>query len=341
MPVMQNLPPSPPPLRLIILLSILLSAAMAALLLLPSGLPRRPAPVNPDASTAAMAKNGNDSTWQAPDTAGIPSTEEGRLIRYGRELIANTSIYLGPKGKIAAISNGMNCQNCHLDAGARPYANSFAAVAATYPKYRDRSGRVESIEFRINECMERSLNGRKMDSAGREVRAMVAWFNWIGKGVSKGHRPPGAGTVELPFLAREADTAKGRIIYVAKCQSCHGATGEGLLNAGATAYTYPPLWGDHSYNVSAGLYRISRLSGFIKYAMPFGSSHTNPLLADEEAWDLAAFINGQPHPKKFFSYDWPAKKTKPVDYPFGPYTDSFPERQHKYGPFAPIVKGRH
>jgi thiosulfate dehydrogenase len=27
---------------------------------------------------------------------------------------------------------------------------------------------------------------------------------------------------------------------------------------------------------------------------------------------------------------------KPVDAPYGPFADKFPETQHKYGPFAPI-----
>ncbi len=75
----------------------------------------------------------------------------------------------------------MNCQNCHMAAGTVPFGNSFFAVAATYPKYRERSGKFESIEFRVNECMERSLNGHKLDSLSREMRAMVAYFHWLGK----------------------------------------------------------------------------------------------------------------------------------------------------------------
>jgi len=74
--------------------------------------------------------------------------------------------------------------------------------------------------------------------------------------------------------------------------------------------------------------------------MPFGTTHKNPQLTDEEAWDVAAFVNSQPHPEKFFKYDWPDIKTKPVDYPFGPYADGFNEEQHKYGPFAPIKKAK-
>ena len=72
--------------------------------------------------------------------------------------------------------------------------------------------------------------------------------------------------------------------------------------------------------------------------MPLGATYTAPLLNDEEAWDVAAYINSQPHPKKMFASDWPVLRSKPVDYPFGPYTDGFSEKQHKYGPFDPIKK---
>ena len=66
--------------------------------------------------------------------------DEWQLIQYGKELVANTARYLGPKGSVMQVSNGMNCQNCHLDAGTRPWGNNYGAVASTYPKYRARSG---------------------------------------------------------------------------------------------------------------------------------------------------------------------------------------------------------
>ena len=75
--------------------------------------------------------------------------------------------------------------------------------------------------------------------------------------------------------------------------------------------------------------------------MPFNqSTHTNPALTTEEAWDVAAFVNSQPRPQKDISKDWPDISKKPVDHPFGPYTDGFSEQQHKFGPFAPIVEAR-
>jgi thiosulfate dehydrogenase len=274
--------------------------------------------------------------WQAPDSSSIPSGATGELIRYGKKLVANTSFYLGPKGRVARLTNGMNCQNCHLDAGARLYGNNYSAVFATYPRFRERSGSVESIYKRVNDCLERSLNGKSLDSGSYEMQAFRAYIEWLGKNVPHNIKPTGAGIRDIPFKNGAADTARGRTGYSQQCQRCHGSGGEGVLNADSSSYVYPPLWGAHSYTVSAGLYRISRLAGFARDNMPFGASHDAPQLSDEQAWDIAAFINSQPRPGKRFKNDWPDKAGKPVDYPFGPYADSFSEQQHKYGPFEPI-----
>ncbi len=279
--------------------------------------------------------------WQAPDINALPDDEQGKLIRYGHELIMNTSLYLGPKGNIVSVSNGMNCQNCHIDAGTKSFAGCFSAVASTYPKYRERSARVESIEFRINDCMLRSLNGKQIDSSGKEMKAMVAYLKWIGKDVPKNKKPKGAGLEELPFLTRAADSEKGKQVFQSKCTSCHGENGQGLLNHDSSFYLYPPLWGPNSFNTGAGLYRITRFASFVKNNMPFGlATHNSPQLTDEEAWDVAAFVISQPRPEKIFAEDWPKKETKPVDYSYGPYADSFSEKQHKYGPFIPIQEAK-
>ncbi|MDB5280310.1 MAG: Cytochrome c [Ferruginibacter sp.] len=274
--------------------------------------------------------------WQAPDTAALASMPDGNLIKYGRELIANTAAYLGPKGKVAQISNGMNCGNCHLDAGTRPNGNNFASVAFTYPRFRMRSGKKESIQFRVEDCMQRSLNGSALDSNGKEMKAMVAYIKWLGKDVTSNtviKKDP-----DLPFIERAASIKNGAAVYALRCTTCHGANGNGLAKPDSTGYIYPPLWGPYSYNTSAGNYMLSRLAGFVKHNMPYTVAPQAPVLTDEEAWDVAAFINSQKRPVKVFPGDWPVLATKPVDYPFGPYADTFSELQHKYGPFTAIKK---
>jgi thiosulfate dehydrogenase len=268
----------------------------------------------------------------------IEEGENRKQLIYGEDLIANTAKYLGPYGIVAQITNGMNCQNCHLDAGTKPFGNNYGAVASTYPKFRERSGSTESIEKRVNDCVERSLNGTALDSNSNEMRAIVAYIKWLGKYVPKGEKPRGSGISDLQFLDRAASPANGKLVYVQKCQSCHGINGQGVKDMGNIFFAYPPLWGEHSYNNGAGLYRISRFAGYVKDNMPFAAAtdHFHPQLNDEEAWDVAAFVNTQPRPKKDLSKDWPNIAGKPVDHPFGPYTDSFSEQQHKYGPFKPI-----
>jgi thiosulfate dehydrogenase len=266
---------------------------------------------------------------------------EDTLVVYGRELIENTAYYFGPKGTIAAITNGMNCQNCHLDGGTLPWANNYSAVVSTYPKFRDRSGSLETIPKRVNDCFERSLNGKVLDTNSLEMKSILAYLHWVGDEIPKGKKPKGSGIMDLPYLKRAADPVKGKTVYLAKCISCHGPDGQGQPNVEGYGYAYPPLWGKNSYNSGAGLFRLSRFAGFVENCMPFGQTDFhNPVLSNEEAWDVAAFVNAQPRPLKDLSKDWPDISKKPVDHPFGPYTDGFSEQQHKFGPFQPIVDAR-
>ncbi|HPH82248.1 MAG TPA: hypothetical protein PL185_06725 [Flavobacteriales bacterium] len=70
--------------------------------------------------------------------------------------------------------------------------------------------------------------------------------------------------------------------------------------------------------------------------MPLGATHDAAQLNEQPAWDVVAFINFQPRPSKVLFSDCPNIAVKPIDHPFGPFTDGFSEIQHKYGPFQPI-----
>lgn len=275
--------------------------------------------------------------WQAPDITSIQENK-GNLIKYGRELILFTSYYLGPAGKVRSSSNGMNCTNCHLNGGTKPFGNNFSAVASTYPKFKPRYGAIESIEMRVNDCFVRSLNGSNLDTASLEMKAIVAYIRWLGKDVMTGTSPPGSGLLQIPFLDRAADPEKGQIVYAKKCASCHGLSGEGILKKDSSSWLNPPLWGNQSYTIGAGIYRLGRFAAFVKANMPWGASHNAPQLSDEEAWDVAAYVNSLPRPNTDVQHDWPDISKKAIDYPFGPFNDSFSAAQHKYGPFKPILE---
>jgi thiosulfate dehydrogenase len=296
--------------------------------------------VQPIVTNPVVVEKPKSDLWKAPDLSVIPKNEAGKLIEYGRELIMRTSAYLGPNGSVQAISNGMNCQNCHLDAGTKPFGNNYSAVASTYPKFRDRSGTEETVEKRVNDCFERSLNGEALPDDSHEMKAIVSYIHWLGKDVEKGKSPKGAGLAELDFLDRPANADNGKLVYDQKCLVFHGKNGEGIALTNNSGWQFPPLWGTRSYNHGAGLYRLSRFAGYVKANMPLGATFDAPQLTDEEAWDVAAYVNSMPRPGRDLSKDWPDISKKPFDHPFGPYTDGFDETQHKLGPFKPIEEKR-
>jgi len=288
---------------------------------------------NTDKQNPIISNTNTADCWTGASANQIPVDSGGDLIRYGRNLIEKTAYYLGPKGTVAHISNGMNCQNCHLEAGTKPWGNNYGAVASTYPKFRDRSGTKESIEKRVNDCFQRSLNGHALESKSKEMLAIVAYIKWLGNDIKKGTKPKGSGIMDLKHLPRAADPVKGQIVYTNTCEKCHGKNGEGQINTDQVTYLYPPLWGKNSYNIGAGLFRLSRFAGYVKNNMPNPTNYHNPQLTDEEAWDVAAFVNSQPRPAMDLGKDWPDIRKKPFDHPFGPYADNHSETEHKFGPW--------
>lgn len=281
----------------------------------------------------------------APDTSTIPSGPTGDMIRYGRELIVNFPYYLGPKGTVGKFgNNGLGCQNCHLDAGTRPYGLNFFSAHARYPQYRGREGRILTLGDRVNNCIERPMNGTPMPLDSKEMVAILAYMKWLSAGVPVGGHVAGDQLKEIALLSRPADPHKGREIYTRHCMRCHGDDGQGVLKEDGKSYVYPPVWGKQSYQPGSSMHRLIKSAQFIKYNMPFDLARWDkPVLTDEEAQDVASYINDdklhqRPHTE--LDDDYPVQVDKPVDYCDGPYSDPFTDQQHKYGPFQPIIEWR-
>ena len=280
------------------------------------------------------------SVYVAPDTGLIPEDELGELIRYGLNLIQNTSYFIGPEG-IAGnnLRNKMNCTNCHLNNGTKPFGLSFFNTHKSYPQFRGRENKVLSLAERVNNCIERPHSGKAIKLDSKEMIAIVSYIKWVGEGFDAASHT-GHGLKSVAFAGLAADPKRGEFVYTKHCQSCHQASGEGVLNAEKTTYIYPPLWGEFAYQESSSMHRVIKAASFIKYNMPnITTNWEKPLLTDQEALDVAAFINdGSVHkrPKsKQASYEY--TKNKPIDYFKGPYLDSFSEKTHTFGPWDNII----
>jgi thiosulfate dehydrogenase len=185
--------------------------------------------------------------------------------------------------------------------------------------------------------MMRSMNGRALPENSPEMIAMVSYLRFLadqdaatGAAQRKAHEPPAFKTPN-----RAADLKAGDAVFAKRCAACHGQDGAGLAAAPdlVHGFVFPPLWGPNSFNDGAGMHRVLTAARFIKARMPLGS----PDLNDDEALDVAAFINSKARPEmKGLESDYPDRAKKPADTGYGPYADSFPIQQHRLGPFQPI-----
>jgi thiosulfate dehydrogenase len=292
------------------------------------------------AVTPALAQEA--PVWTVPEVGALPNDAQGQLIRRGRDLITATYAYIGPEVAAAKryAGNNLACSNCHLSAGTRKFGLPLFGLFGAFPQYNPRSGTAITIEQRIDGCMERSMNGRAMPADAPEMREIVVYIAFLSSGVPKDKQLPGMGAGNMPELDRAADPARGEPVYRRACLSCHGADGRGIRRGTPSAdlgYMVPPLWGPDSFNDGAGMSRLITAANFIHFNMPHGTDYLNAQLSAEDVWDVAAFMVSQPRPQKAgLDRDFPDPLQKPVDTPYGPYADGFSERQHKYGPFAPI-----
>ena len=227
--------------------------------------------------------------YRVPADSEVTDADVLASLRRGRALHRNTRDSLPSN-----VGNKLQCVSCHAMDGTRRNTLSLVGVHARYPQYRSRSGRIDLIEDRINDCFERSLNGRALDPRSPDMRDLVTYMAFLSRGVPSGSRVDGQGLPALTPL--RGDTSAGRELYATTCAPCHGATGEGTPAA-------PPVWGPGSYNVGAGMARVTTAAAFIRAAMPQTAPGT---LTPQQAFDLAAYINSRPRPdfaRK--ADDWP------------------------------------
>ncbi|MBL8420380.1 MAG: c-type cytochrome [Dechloromonas sp.] len=221
-----------------------------------------------------------------PADSSIPAGPEGDAIRLGRQLMNNTRKQL-PRN----VGNGLNCSSCHIAGGMQANASPFVGLTALFPMYNARDGRVISLQTRINDCFDRSMNGHALAWDSNEMNAMLMYIRWLSTGVPVGSQVAGRGMGHVD-ASLKPDRTRGAKIYTAKCASCHGPQGAGTPD-GSGGYVFPPIWGQQSYNTGAGMARTETAAAFIKSKMPMGQPDS---LSDQDAIDVADFVAHQPRP---------------------------------------------
>lgn len=282
--------------------------------------------------------------WPQPDPETLPAGALKDTVLYGQRLIVETYAVVGPEvteKRMRYSGNNLSCQSCHLKAATQRFALPLIGVYGAFPAYMGREDEVRTLEERINGCFERSMNGRALPVGGKEMKALVAYIQFISTGIPVGTSLPGRGTAPLPLLERAANLRHGSAVYKENCAVCHQANGRGQRKGSAgdaQGYMFPPLWGPDSFNDGAGMHRLISSAAFIHANMPLGVADDKPKLSNEDAWDVAAYINSQSRPKRAnLDRDYPNKSRKPVDAPFPPFVDTFPLEQHRLGPYRAIL----
>jgi thiosulfate dehydrogenase len=259
-----------------------------------------PAPPREPAATSAKPPTSNKAPFRVPQESEIKDSVTLASVRRGRALIHSTKDSLPQY-----VSASLTCANCHIGDGTIKNAMPLVGSYARFPQYRGRSGRVDVIQDRINDCFKRSMNGKALPVDGRDMHDIVSYLAFLSRGFPVGTEMEGQGVPEL--AAMKGDTLRGHAVFQSSCIACHGADGQGTAAA-------PPLWGPRSFNIGAGMSRVNSAARFIHQLMPRDRPGT---LTPQQAYDVAVYITSRPRPDfAGKENDWPRGSPPPdVAYP--------------------------
>ena len=255
--------------------------------------------------------NEDIGTYVLPQDTSILDEPNADEIFYGKRLLNETKRLLPEH-----VGAEMNCNSCHIAQGKIPLGDPYINSANFYPRVMPRAGKEVNLTMRVNGCFQRSMNGKPLDPQSPEMLAILAYMKWLSQNTPKEQKVDinNAGTVDETLIG---NPVQGEKIYAAQCATCHGDNGEGMKDSRGDI-VFPPLWGDESFNIGAGLARTYKAAAFVKYNMPMGIQtqglwgHGN-VLSDQDAIDVAEFFTHQPRPDFAGKVnDWPNGK-KPKD----------------------------
>lgn len=261
---------------------------------------------------AMVDKEGAELGWYAiPSDLEILNEPNADEIMYGKLLLNETKRML-PDNTGAT----MNCNSCHIAEGKANYGAPYLTTSHQYPKVMPRAAKMVDLTGRINGCFQRSMNGKPLHPESPEMKAMIAYMDWLSQSQPKDAKVAviNAGPIDESLVP---DPINGQVIYEAQCATCHGDQGEGLKDKRGNLI-FPPLWGPESFNIGAGMARTYKAASFVKFNMPMAVSKEGAwgqggVLTDQEAVDVSEYFTHLPRPDfEGKVNDWPNGK-KPKD----------------------------
>jgi thiosulfate dehydrogenase len=239
------------------------------------------------ATALHAATPGDAATFVPPAQDSWPAGPFGASVRLGHAIFVNTQ-----QAAATYVGNGLTCANCHLDAGRLAHAAPLWAAYVSYPAYRSKDHAINTFAERVQGCFRYSMNGTAPALGSKELVALEAYSYWLATGAPTGVDMPGRGYPAVPAPPLAPDYARGATVYAGHCALCHGSDGGGTKVG--SGYGFPPVWGKASFNWGAGMHEVDTAAGFIKANMPLGLGNT---LSDQDAWDVAFFIDSHERPQ--------------------------------------------
>lgn len=242
--------------------------------------------------------------FQPPARNSYPEGPFGESVRVGEAIFTGTD-----KHPVSGqyVGNRQSCENCHLDAGRLANSAPMWASWVAYPAYRKKNKKVNTQIERIQGCFTYSMNahdsvaGHPPSDDSETMVSLMSYFYWLATGAPTGDRHmAGRGYARLEETAKGFDPDRGREVYTRACAICHGEDGKGRTLGPDGDVVFPPLWGMTAYNWGAGMHKIDTAAAYIKWNMPLGLAspmQKEGFLSDQDAWDVAAFVDSHPRPQ--------------------------------------------
>ena len=234
-----------------------------------------------------------DSLYAEESPFSFPRPEDApedirEQVMLGYRIMENVQQYVTTK---SFAHSDLSCSSCHFDGGTRKGGrnggNTLVGVSV-------RNKTDEELNRKNNICFAGCMNGEPLPDDAPELAALNAYYRWISKDVPVSDTLPSwYGIKELNALSSHSPSIpNGRRGYNAHCAACHHTDGQGSIGV-------PPLWGEHSYNTSSAVHKLSVISFFIYTSMPLD----HPCLSQEDAIDVGAYIRTKPIPTAKFTWD--------------------------------------